>query len=111
MVTLGFAGYVLYRVFFPHKPPPGYNIDRDLDDMYPDLPPVDPGEYTGRSEGCWERVDEEWSAMTEDERKELLDRELDEYYGRDLSAQDLGKGMLLWAYLMGRSQVLKEKGE
>ena len=49
--------------------------------------------------------------MTEEERKELLDRELDEYYGRDTSARDIGKGMLLWAYLMGRSQGLKEKSE
>ncbi|MBP72609.1 MAG: hypothetical protein CMA70_03395 [Euryarchaeota archaeon] len=63
------------------------------------------------SEECWDQVDEDWDAMTEEERKELLDRELDEYYGRDTSARDIGKGMLLWAYLMGRSQGLKEKSE
>jgi hypothetical protein len=104
LLTIGIAGFTLYRVFFPLRPPPGYDIDKNLDDLYPDLPPE-------VSEECWDQVDEDWDAMTEEERKELLDRELDEYYGRDTSARDIGKGMLLWAYLMGRSQGLKEKSE
>jgi len=110
MVTLGFAGYALYRVFFAKKPPPGYDIDKNLDDMYPGLSAEYSGEYTDHYE-CWNTVDGDWNAMTEEERKELLDQELDEYYERDSSAQELGKGMLLWAYLMGRSQGLKDKRE
>ena len=110
LVTLGIAGYAVYRFFFPRLPPPGYNIDKDLDDLYPHEHPVDPEEYSDHDE-CWNQVEEDWNAMTEDEKKELLDRELDEYYGRDSDARELGKGMLLWAYLMGRSQGLKEKSE
>ena len=111
LVTFGFAGYAVYRFFFPRLPPPGYNVDKNLDDMYPDLSPESSVEYNEHSEECWNQVDEDWNAMTEEERKEMLDRELDEYYERDVNAQDLGKGMLLWAYLMGRSQGLKEKSE
>jgi hypothetical protein len=110
LATLGFAGYALYRFLFPKPPPPGYDIDKNLDDMYPNLSPEPSSEYNDHDE-CWDQVEEEWNAMTEDERKELLDQELDEYYGRDSDATELGKGMLLWAYLMGRSQGLKEKSD
>lgn len=103
LVTLGVAGYAVYRFFFPRPPPPGYNIDKNLDDLYPE-------EYSDHEE-CWDQVEEDWNALTEEEKKELLDHELDEYYERDPAARELGKGMLLWAYLMGRSQGLKEKNE
>lgn len=111
LVTLGFAGYALYRVFFPKKPPPGYDIDKNLDDMYPHLQGSDTSSEYNDHEECWDAVEEEWNSMTEEERKELLDRELDEYYERDPKTTELGKGMILWAYLMGRSQGLKEKSE
>lgn len=101
LLTLGVAGYALYRTFYPKRDPPGYNIDKNLDDMYPDLTPESSVEYTDH-EACW-------NAMTEDERKDLLDRELDEYYERNDAG--IGKRMLLWAYLMGLSQGLKEKSE
>ena len=110
LVTLGFAGYAVYHLLSPRLPPPGYNIDKNLDDLYPDEHPVNPEEYSDHRE-CWDQVEEDWNAMTEEEKRELLDRELDEYYERDPAARELGKGMLLWAYLMGRSQGLKEKGE
>lgn len=110
LLALGVSGFALYRVFYPKRDPPGYDFDRDLDDMYPDLTPENSVEYTDR-DVCWSIVDEDWNAMTEDERKGLLDRELDEYYGRLTAAADVGNGMLLWAYLMGRSQGLKEKNE
>lgn len=112
LVTLGFAGYAIYRVFFPQKPPPGYDIDRNLDDMYPHLQggSETSSEYNDRDE-CWEAVDEEWNSMTDDERVDMLNRELDEYYQRKPDTTEVGKGMLLWAYMMGRSQGLKEKRE
>jgi len=111
LLTLGVAGYALYRTFYPKRDPPGYNIDKNLDDMYPDLTPESSVEYTDH-EACWGTVEDDWNAMTEDERKDLLDRELDEYYGRDTTKDvDVGSRMLLWAYLMGRSQGLKEKDE
>ena len=112
LLTLGIAGYALYRTFYPKRDPPGYNIDKNLDDMYPDLTPESSMEYTDH-EACWNAVEDDRNAMTEDDRKALLDQELDEYYERDTSANhaDIGNGMLLWAYLMGRSQGLKEKSE
>ena len=111
LVTLGFAGYALYRFIFPAKPPPGYDIDKNLDDMYPHLQESDTSsEYNDREE-CWEALDEEWNSMTEEEKTDLLDRELDLYYNRKPGSDDIGKGMLLWAYLMGRSHGLKEKNE
>ena len=106
LVTLGFAGYAAYRFFFPRPPPPGYDIDKNLDDMYPDLQESDL-----HSEESWDSVEDGWNSMTEEERRELLDRQLDEYYGRDSDATGRGKGMIVWAYLMGRSQGLKEKSD
>jgi hypothetical protein len=107
LVTLGFAGYAAYHFFFPRLPPPGYDINKNLDDMYPELQESETSSEYNDNEECWDAVDEEWNSMTEDERKELLDKELDDYY----NTHDAGKGMLLWAYLMGRSQGLKEKSE
>ena len=111
LVALGFAGYALYRIFYPKLPPPGYDIDRNLDDMHSDLSCDDYVEDDSDQDECWNNVEEYWNAMTESERKELLDRELDEYYGRDPDNEHLGRGMLLWAYMMGLSQALKEKSE
>ena len=101
LLTLGVTGFALYRVFSPKRDPPGYDVDKNLDDMYPDLTPENSVEYTDH-ETCW-------NDMTEDERRDRLDQELDEYYGRGAVSADVGKGMLLWAYFMGRSQGLKER--
>ena len=104
MFAIGFAGYAVYRFLWPTLPPPGYDIDKNLDDLY------EPSDTDNNEEDCDERVDEEWESMTEEEKKEMLDHELDAYYKRDADAT-VGKGMLLWAYMMGHSQGLKDKTE
>lgn len=95
------CGYLVYIYFRPRPDPPGYDIDRSLEKIFPEMSECD--EYDDDSEEITDD-DEFFQSLSEDEKRAKLDHDLEEYY------KNTGKFTILsWAYLMGRTDALKDK--
>tara|TARA_R110002073_G_scaffold302919_3_gene470712 strand:+ start:674 stop:967 length:294 start_codon:yes stop_codon:yes gene_type:complete len=97
MIFFGFTGiaffvYALYGAFRKNPidwvAPSDFTLDTSYDDESED------------------EFDEEWSLLTDDQKNDILDKQLEDYYKTEGKAS-----MLAWAYLLGFNKGKGDKND